>query len=378
MKRYSLLLILVATALLQFLSSCKKEHDDSAINKPLDGEELLGEPPSTCYYPTVSATTYTGNGNPITIDGNIKVASLAGPRYMCRFGDILYFTQDARVRKIQSSVVSTIYSAGTSAKSISAIAADYDGNLYLSHADFTISKISPTGVVLATYGTPGVSGYSLIAPFRFGAITGLAVDIEGRVYIQDEGNKVILRMNSATSLEKIAGQRGLTGWVDGPVATARLDIMQLGIAVTPYGDKIYFTDDGKVRVISGGTISTIAGNSTRGYVNGNGSVARFGRILSFTIDALENVYVGEITTTPTGSYDGYKVRKVIKMTTGLIPWKVSTLAGNGYGSSIGDFTVTALNHPMGIVVSNDIKNVFVTCYDTHVIRKLALTCLPVF
>ena len=96
----------------------------------------------------------------------------------------------------------------------------------------------------------------------------------------------------------------------------------------------------RVRVINAGTVSTIAGSIYSGHVDGNGSSARFGNLTDIELDASGNLYLSEFnnSVTPENCY----IRKIIRMTTGLIPWKVTTLAGGERGYANGDGAVCSI------------------------------------
>ena len=138
---------------------------------------------------------------------------------MTSFNDITYFSNSGRLRKIQGGSISTIYthySGPIGEYFITSLATDSDGNIYAAIAnEYVVRKISPGGVVLATYGVSGTSGYSNTSPFLFQQISGIAVDLDGRLYISDR-NYVVRRLNTDGTLQLMAGQPGMYGTTDGP------------------------------------------------------------------------------------------------------------------------------------------------------------------
>jgi hypothetical protein len=370
MKKTLLALLVVCTT----FTFCRK----ATIDEVTSGSETLSEPVPSCYYPAVNVSTFVGSGTPGHADGTTKTAGVGGPMAMASFNGILYFSSSGRLRKIEGSMVTTFFthSAPMGLSFIVALATDYDGNIYAGYSDFFIQKISPAGEVLATYGVPGMGGYSALPPYRFGTLGGLAVDLDNRLYISDHGNKVVRRLDPDGSMVIIAGQVGVAGTEDGPVSLARFGYNLSDIAVSPYGDRIYIADDTRVRVISGGYVSTIAGSTSAGHVDGNGPAARFGKIGDLDIDAGGNLYLGEYYNSYTGEY-AY-VRKIIRMRTGLIAWKVTTLAGGERGFANGSGAAARFDGLWGIVVNSSATTIYAADYDNNRIRRLSLTCAPVF
>src|SRR5690606_11377115 len=87
------------------------------------------------------------------------------------------------------------------------------------------------------------------------------------------GGSRIMRTDMSGNLTTIAGTT--SGYQDGPVGTARFSL-PAGVAIAPNGD-VYVADYGNhsIRKISGGMVTTFAGNGSSGCTNGNGGAARF-------------------------------------------------------------------------------------------------------
>jgi NHL repeat-containing protein len=138
------------------------------------------------------------------------------------------------------------------------VAASATGALALSGID-TISTIAGTD-------TPGFSGDGGPATAaRLGVPTGVAVDRQGNVYIADRENHRVRRVSGGT-FTTIAGTgtQGFSG--DGGTATAAQLSFPSGVAVDGQGN-VYIADAGndRVRRVSGGTITTFAGTGTKGF-----------------------------------------------------------------------------------------------------------------
>ncbi len=369
--------IVLAILPIMLIFSCRKTELGA---ENIENKEILSDPGAPpCYYPNVGVSVLAGNGTFSYTDGPIKIAGVGCPMAMASFNDNTYFTTWGRLRRIQGGSISTIFThdhGPIGEYFITSLATDYDGNIYAAFTnEHVVRKISPSGVLLATYGVSGTSGYSNVSPFLFGQISGIAVDIDGRLYIADN-NYVIRRLNTDGTLQLIAGQVGLWGTTDGSTAVARFGLNMRNIAVSPFGESIYVEDDTRVRVINAGTVSTIAGSTYTGHIDGNGSSARFGNLRDIKIDASGNLYLSEMYNSSTTSY--CYIRKMIRMTTGLIPWKVTTLAGGERGYANGDGAVARFDSPWGITVNNSSSTVLVADYNNNRIRKLSLTCVPTF
>ena len=99
----------------------------------------------------------------------------------------------------------------------------------------------------------------------------------------------------------VAGN-GTAGFGNGAALSAKFDF-PVDVAVDKDGD-IYVTDadNHRIRKISGGQVSTFAGNDNSGYINGNGTTAQFVSPWAIASDANGNFYTSDI--------DGDHIRKI--------------------------------------------------------------------
>ena len=108
---------------------------------------------------------------------------------------------------------------------------------------------------------------------------------------REAGNRVRSVVNGTVST--VAGD-GTAGFKDGAAATARFNLPR-GIAVDSFG-KIYVADsfNYRVRVISNGVVSTVAGDGVQGILDGAGTAARFFEPASLAVSADgKTIYVGD-------------------------------------------------------------------------------------
>ncbi len=141
------------------------------------------------------------------------------------------------------------------------------------------------------------------------------------------------------------GGNGSAGYVDGPVVGSQLDI-PVATAVDKNGN-VYVADsvNHRVRMISNGTISTVAGTGTPGYAGdgGQASLATLNFPSGLALDKAGNLYISDT-----------KNQVIRKVTPAGI---ISTYAGNqalgqGFGSDNVLATKGQLFNPLGLAVDS--------------------------
>jgi sugar lactone lactonase YvrE len=186
------------------------------------------------------------------------------------------------IRKIDSSGTITTFvrsfpSFNSGARTV-ALAVDASGNLYASDGIFVVWKITPSGDATIAAGVMNELGYNgdgipatqatLFLP------TGVAVDVEGNLYISDSINNRVRKVDTAGIISTVAGN-GLPAFSgDGGAATSAALNDPYDVAVDAAGN-IYIADaiNFRIRVVdTSGTINTLAGTGDYGY-NGNDVLA---------------------------------------------------------------------------------------------------------
>jgi sugar lactone lactonase YvrE len=247
-----------------------------------------------------------------------------------------------------SAITSSIYSP-------IGIAVDGSGNLYISdQANNRIRKVNTSGIISTIAGN-GIGGFSGDGgPANSAQLTnpwGIAIDGSGNLYIADFTGSRVRMVNSVGIISTIAGN-GSSGYGgDNGPATSAVLANPSDVAVDAAGN-VYITDtynDRIRKVNTSGVITTIAGTSLGGY-SGDGGLATAAEISNpsgIEIDATGNIYF-----TDSGNN---VVRKI--NTSGII----TTVAGNGnpfYSGDGGSATSAAMNGPIGIAL-DQIGNLYI-------------------
>ena len=221
------------------------------------------------------------------------------------------------------------------------VACDASGNVYVAdQANNVIRRIeAATGAVSTLAGNVLVSGTlnGTGTAARFGAPSGVACDASGNVYVADQGNHRIRRIVAATGVvSTLAGST--QGFADGTGSAAQFNT-PTGVASDASGN-VYVADQTNhvIRriVAATGAVSTLAGSGTAGYADATGSAAQFNRPFGVACDASGNVYVAD--------RSNQVIRRIVAAT-----GAVSTLAGNGTpGFADGPPTTAQFYAPTGV------------------------------
>ncbi len=246
--------------------------------------------------PSGIISTIAGDGTPnYAGDGGPAVkAELNFPRAitMDAAGNLyIADTVNAVVRKISTNgIITTIAGTGTfgysgdgGPASSAQLYSPYDvkidaaGNIYiLDRTVHVVRKISPNGTI-STFAGNGTGGYAgdggPAAQAELNYPVSLALDLAGDLYIGDAGNSCIREVNTRGIISTVAGNTVLGYSGDGgPATSAQLDDIQ-GLAVDSAGN-LYIADEDnyRIRVVSNGIITTVAGNGQHGF-SGDGGPA---------------------------------------------------------------------------------------------------------
>ncbi len=255
---------------------------------------------------------YSGDGGPAT------AAKLSNPGGMVidAIGNMYITDGNSTIRKVDGAgFITTIAGTGiagdtgdgglATAAEINKpnfITVDGAGNIYFTE-DARVRKIDASGIITTFAGT-GTMVHSLISgiPATSAPVwqaQGIAVDGAGNVYFVDDGNSCIRKVNTSGIITTIAGD-GLWGYSgDGGPATAAWFYGPSGLALDGYGN-VYFNDgypgyDNRIRKVSTtGIITTVAGTGYGfGGDGGPATAANFKDLLGLAIDCGGNFYIGD-------------------------------------------------------------------------------------
>jgi uncharacterized protein (TIGR03437 family) len=241
---------------------------------------------------------------------------------------------DSRVRKISpAGIITTAAGSGIFGTQDGTVAAgaeigaprglvfDAAGNLLIvSGASAAIRKVTPLGVVSTVAGGngPGFSGDGGAATAALlSNPTGVAVDATGNIFVADTNNHRIRRVDAASGIITTVAGSGTAGFAgdDGPAIAAQL-FSPRGVAFDRSGNlHIADTGNNRVRKVSGGSITTVAGTGALGF-SGDGGPATQAVIAATAVafDSAGNLFI----------IGSARVRKV-DASSGII----STIAGKG-------------------------------------------------
>jgi sugar lactone lactonase YvrE len=249
------------------------------------------------------------------------------------------------------------------------VALDSAGDIYIAdQANERIRKVDASTGLISTVAGNGTQGYNgdnipatsaeLYTPF------GVALDSAGNLYIADDSNCRIRKVDASTGLISTVAGNGTAGYNgDNIPATSAELYYPNGVALDSAGNLYIADSDNRIREVnaSTGLISTVAGNGTQGYNGDNipATSAELNDPSGVALDSAGNLYIAD--------YDNHRIRKV-DASTGLI----STVAGNGTAGYNGDniAAISAeLDHPTGVALDSA-GNLYVAGYFNHRIRKV--------
>jgi len=300
---------------------------------------------------------YSGDGGPATS------AQLAGPGIIAIDGaDTLYFNDFglknnggallsySHIRKIQNGIISTVTNVA------SLLTVDQAGNLYvIDESHNSIQKIS-NGVMTTIAGKEYIVGQSFgengpALDAILGGLAGITVDKAGNVFITSSGQSTtippsfdVLRKISNGMITTVAG--GALGALasigdNGPPAGAQLyffkgrsEYLTSGNVAMDAAGNVYIVEFNRIRKISQGVITTVAGTGLAGF-SGDGGPATEALLndpWGIGLDAAGNLYIAD--------QGNLRVREV---SNGII----NTIAGSGTLGFSGDGGL-AINAKMGV------------------------------
>jgi sugar lactone lactonase YvrE len=330
-------------------------------------------------------TTIAGTGEEGDEDGDggpATAAQLNGPRGVTVGDDDYIYIADTGNNRIHQigpdGVITTIAGAedGGDGPAMSpqlsvprGVAVDAGGNLYIADTgNNQIHKLDDEGIVTVA-GAGGLGDEGPATNARLLEPTGLAIDVDGTIYITDSGNNRVRKVDVEGTITTLAGTGEEGDGGDGGPATEAQLYYPIGVAIDSEGN-VYISDtfNNRIRKVdSEGIITTFAGTGDRGRFEadeiGDGGPATEGKLRGPTglaFDAEGSLYITD--------FGNSRIRKV---DTEVI---ITTFAGTGERSFSGDdgpAGVAQFSSPLGFEIDGD-GNFYLTdrYYDRNRIRKI--------
>ena len=299
---------------------------------------------------------YTGDGGPATsaeLKGPQGVSfDSAGNLYIADYGN-------SRIRKVNAAtgVITTVAGDGsgvysgdggpaTSAGLVAAgeVIVDSEGDLYITdYNGCRIRKVlARTGIITTIAGT-GTVGYSGDGGAATSAALhspgGVALDSAGNLYITDQRNNRIRKVDASTGIITTVAGNGTQGYAGdgGPATSAELSYP--GTLAIDSADNLYFSDqfNNRIRKVDAatGVITTLAGTGPSAY-SGDGGAATGAKLagpLGIALDSAGNLYIAD--------YGNNRIRKV-DVSQSVLTYPTPTIVG----------TSDSTDNPQTAVVSN--------------------------
>jgi hypothetical protein len=196
----------------------------------------------------------------------------------------------------------------------------------------------------------------------------IAVDSLGNIYITLPTNCYVVKINKMGEAFLVSGN-GTPGYSGdgGPASVAQLN-NPTGIALDSAGDVLVVdTNNHRVRKISNGVITTVAGNGTPGFSGDNGpaTAAQLNYPRAVAVDSDGSIYVADC-----------KNMRIRKIRNGII----STVAGNGSSGMSGDglpATRAQLSQELNGITVDSVGRVYIVDGDrVRVLTPATLNAAP--
>ena len=186
---------------------------------------------------------------------------------------------------------------------------DKHRNLYITDCvNYRVRKIDPSGIIstyagIGTSGSSGDNGPATNAQFIL--INGIKADASNNLYIADWNGGKIRKINASGLITTIAGT-GMYSYNGDNIPATNANLTPIKIVLNERGE-IFIVDgvNNRIRKVNDqGTISTIAGNGTAGFLGDGGPAtgAELNRDGGIAIDSCDNVYIAEV--------NNFRIRKI--------------------------------------------------------------------
>ncbi len=245
------------------------------------------------------------------------------------------------------------------------VAFDHNGNIYIcDESNYRVRKINSLGIISTFAGSGAIGGLGSFSGDGAQASSAclnepfdVATDKHGNVFISDQQNNRIRRVDTSGVISTFAGNGLNASSGDGGPATAASISLPMGICVDTFGN-VYICEGACIRKINTlGVISTVAGNDTATFL-GDGGQATNAQFAPWDVktDVFGNLFIR----------DDFRIRKVNNL--GII----STIAGNGVAGNSGDggmATNAQIDYGNGLAI-DDFGNIYFCDEESNRVRKI--------
>lgn len=272
--------------------------------------------------PTGAVTTIAGSGVVGVTDGTGIAAQFNRPWGITMDAQNNLYVADYgnhTIRKITSSgAVTTIAGVAGASGNTDGIGAnaqfsfpagiisDSQGKLYVTDSSNHRIRMIETsnGNVTTITGSIAGSTDGSTSDAQFNRPFGITIDGAGNLFIADTNNRTIRKITPSGTVTTLAGNSGSTGDIDGIGDNARFSTI-FGIAIDA-NDNLYVPDNSNQKIKSitpSGLVTTLAGNTTAGYIEGSGTTAQFKSPYIIVVDSENNLIVAD-------TYN-HRIRKIV-------------------------------------------------------------------
>jgi sugar lactone lactonase YvrE len=251
-------------------------------------------------------------------------------------------------------------------------AVDANGNLYYSDSNNCVVRKIVGGVVQTVAGNgncgfSGDGGPATSASLNFPQ--GIAIDGSGNLFIADLNNSIIRRVDSSGNITTYAGTPDTPGFPgNGIPATSALLYAPVAVAVDTTGN-LFISDenDNVICRVDGASkiITIVAGTGAFGY-SGDGGLATAATMAApdgVAVDSSGNIYIADS--------ENAVIREVFSPTNETMRNVITTIVGNGtfgFGGDNGPALSAELSNPAGLFVDSTTGNLWIADYWNNRIR----------
>ncbi|MCZ6489067.1 MAG: SMP-30/gluconolactonase/LRE family protein, partial [Acidobacteria bacterium] len=248
------------------------------------------------------------------------------------------------------------------------VAVDAAGNLYIAEKfNNRVRKVNTTGIITTvagdgSFGFSGDGGQAINASLD--TPLAVAVDGSGNLYISDNGNNRVRMVDANGIITTVAGNGDFFLIFDDPVPATSSEVDPLGLAIDAAGN-LYIADNFNElvrKVDTGGIISTVAGDGFFGFSGDGGPAtsASLNEPTDVAVDAAGNLYIT----------DNFNERVRMVDTDGIIS-TVAGDGFSGFFGDGGSATSASLASPTGVAVDGA-GNLYIAGSESDRIRKVSV------